>query len=67
MAAFNYESEMFSGTTPESVNTDLITWVNSRQGEIEIVSSNIIVYQNPDKDNELTFTIYSLYIKFNGK
>ena len=64
MAEFNYESKIISGTSPDSVNAELITWINSMQGDIEIVSSNMLAYQSSAAENQWAFTIYTLFIRF---
>jgi|GEM_PF-3975002 len=64
MATFNYESKIISGISPESVNADLSMWINSRQGEIEVVSSNMIVYKDAANGDQRVFAIYTLFILF---
>ena len=66
MAEFNYVTKVFSGTVKEHVSEQVNTWLNTRQGHIEVVSSNMVSYYDPNNDEKVTFTVYSLFIEFPG-
>ena len=67
MAEFKYESKVFTGQTALNVNAELLSWINSAQGQIEIVSSNMIVYHEPENVPQLMFSIFALFIRFPEK
>lgn len=64
MAEFKYETQIFSALIKEDLSNQINSWLAMYNGRMEVVSSNMVVYNDPQNQGQLTFTVYSLFIRF---